>query len=254
MTDSIIGIMQQVAAREAEKIYTTELGIVTAVFPHASEGDNDNYQCSVRLKNRKEPDGSDFELRKVPVAAQHIGMANIPNINDLVLISFIGGNINAPVIIGRLYNDEDRPPVNKEKEVLIQHTPDKGGSLKIDEAGVLTLSSQEEKTTLTLEDGTLTIATAREQVKITIEDGGITIEAGTKPVTVKSSGEIKIGDASTSKITIGGRALANAVGDGDDIILSTHTHLGNLGIPCPVLIPTEKINSIQAKARNTQVG
>jgi hypothetical protein len=48
--------------------------------------------------------------------------------------------------------------------------------------------------------------------------------------------------------------LANAVGDNDDIILSMHTHLGNLGAPCPVLIPTEKINSIQAKGRNAQVG
>lgn len=254
MTESIIGIMQNVAAREVEKIYTTELGIVTAIFPHASEGDKDNYQVSIKLKNRKELDGTDFELRKVPVATAHIGLANIPNINDLVLVSFIGGDINAPVIIGRLYNEEDRPPVNKEKEVLLQHTPDKGSSLKIDADGVLTLSSQQEKTSLTLEDGTLTIATGKDQVKVTIEDGGITIETGSKPVTIKSSGEIKIGDATSSKVTIGGRALANAVGDGDDIILSTHTHLGNLGIPCPVMIPNEKINSIQAKTRNTQVG
>lgn len=252
--DSIIGIIQQVAAREVEKIYTTELGIVTAVFPHASGGDKDNYQCSVRLKNRKEPDGSDFELRKVPVATPHIGLANIPNVDELVLISFIGGDINAPVIIGRLYNDADQPPVNKEKELLLQHNPEKGGSLKIDAEGVLSLSSQQEKTTLTLEDGTLTIATGNDLIKVTIEDGGITLETGTKPVTIKSSGEIKIGDASTSKITIGGLAIANAVGDGDDIILSTHTHMGNLGIPCPILIPNDKINSIQAKTRNTKVG
>lgn len=234
--DSIIGIMQKVAAREAEKIYTTELGVVTAVFPHASGGDKDNYQVSVRLKNRKQPDGGDFELRKAPVATPHIGLANIPNVDDLVLISFIGGDINAPVIIGRLYNDEDRPPVNKEKEVLWQHSLDKESQIKM------------------AADGSITIATDNQQVKVTIEDGGITIETGNNPVTVKSSGEIKIGDATTSQIKIGGRSLANAVGDGDDIILSTHTHLGNLGIPCPVLVPTDKINSIQAKARNTQVG
>ena len=61
MTDSIVGIMQKVAAQELRKISTLELGIVTSVHPHASDGDKDNYQCSVKLKHRKQPDGADFE-------------------------------------------------------------------------------------------------------------------------------------------------------------------------------------------------
>lgn len=252
--DTIIGIMKKVAEQEAERIYTTELGVVTAVFPHASQGDKDNYQCSVKLKYRKQPDGSDFELRKVPVMTPHIGMANIPNVGDLVVLSFAGGNINAPIIMGRLYNDEDRPPENKEKEFVLRHSLKDGSTLKMDDQGVLTLSSPKDKTTLELKDGAVTISTANAQVTVKIEDGGLTIDTGSKPVTVKSMGEIKIGDAATSKIVVGGRTLANAVGDNDDIILSMHTHLGNLGAPCPILVPTEKINSIQAKARNTQVG
>ena len=246
--------MQEVAENEAGKIYTTELGVVTAVFPHASEADRDNYQCSVKLKYRKQPNGSDFELRKVPVMTPHIGMANIPNVGDLVVISFAGGNVNAPIIMGRLYNDEDRPPVSDEKEFIIRHSLRNGSTIKMDNQGVLTLSSQKDRTQLELKDGALTIATADTQVTVKIEDNGITIDTGANPVSIKSTGEIKIGDASTSKIVIGGRSLSNAVGDNDDIIFKTHTHLGNLGAPCPVLIPTEKIDSIQAKARNTQVG
>ncbi|MEZ4958225.1 MAG: phage baseplate assembly protein V [Saprospiraceae bacterium] len=252
--DSVISIMQKVAEQEVGRIYTTELGVVTAVFPHASDGDKDNYQCSLKLKNKKQPDGKDFELRKVPVATQHIGLANIPNVGDLVLVTFVGGDINAPIIIGRLYNDEDKPPANKEKEFLLQHGLKNGGSLKMDKDGVVTIASQKEKSTVTVKDGDITIATANDQVTIKIEDGGITIDTASKPVTIKSMGEIKIGDAATSQIKVGGRMLANAVGDNDDIILSTHTHLGNLGAPCPILIPTEKLNSIQAKGRNTQVG
>ena len=217
--ESILGIMKKVAEQEVEKIYTTEIGIVTAIFPHSSSGDPDNYQCSVKLKYRKQPDGSDFELRRVPVMTPHIGLANIPNVDDLVVICFAGGNINAPIILGRLYNNDDRPPENDEKEVVFSHT---------------------------LKNGS--------QVTIKIDDNGLTIDTGNNPVTVKSMGDINLGDASTSKIVIGGRALANAVGDNDDIILSTHTHLGNLGAPCPILVPTEKISSIQAKTRNTQVG
>lgn len=255
MEKSIIGIIKDIAQKEAAHIYTTELGIVTAVFPHSGESDKDNYQCSIKLKHKKQADGSDFELRKVPVVAPHIGMANIPNIGDLVLVSFVGGNINAPVIIGRLYNDEDIPPLNNENELLIQHTPTSGSSLKIDADGVLTIASQSEnKSIVTVNDDEVLVETSNSQVKISLSGGGIEINAGSNAIDIKSSGNITIGDATSAQIKIGGISLANAVGDNDDIILSTHTHMGNLGAPCPILVPTEKINSIQAKARKTQVG
>lgn len=281
---SIVGVMQQVAEQEIRKIYTTELGIVTAIFPHAAEDDKDNYQCSIKLKNKKQPDGSDFELRKVPITTPHLGMANIPNVGDLVLVTFISGNINAPVIIGRLHNDADQPPVNKEKEFLLQNNLKEGGSFKIDAEGVITITSKDEKSiatvkdkqisltnekcSLTLEEGDMTIKNEQCTVtlkgsditidngtcKIAIAGGGITIDAASNNVTIKSMGSVKIGDATTQGVEVGGRVAANAVGDNDDIILSTHTHVGNLGAPCPIMIPTEKINSIQAKIRNTKVG
>lgn len=252
--ENILEIMQKVAAREAEKIYTTELGVVTAVFPHADEGDDDNYACSIKLKNRKQADGTDFELRKVPLATQHMGLANIPNLDDLVLVSFIGGDINAPVIIGRLYNDKDRPPANKEGEFILRKSLKNGGTLKIDAEGVITLTSDKEKSVMTLKDDEVSLSTSDGKVSFKLEGGGITLDAGTSNVTLKSSGNVTLGDAGTGQVKVGGRMLANAVGDNDDIILSTHTHMGNLGAPCPILIPTEKINSIQAKGRNTQVG
>lgn len=283
--DSIVGVMQKVAEHEVQKIYTTELGQVTSVFPHASDSDKDNYQCSVKLKNKKLPDGADFELRKVPVATPHLGQVNIPNVGDLVLVTFIGGNLNAPVIIGRLHNDQDLPPVNKEKEFLLQHNLKTGGSLKIDEQGAVTITSKNEKNILTVADdtdltlvndkcnitvkgGDITIANDRCKItiqggsitvdngtcKIAVEGGGITLDAASSNVTVKSMGSIKVGDAATASVQIGGRAPGNAIADNDTIIMSSHTHVGNLGAPCPIMVPTETLNSIQAKARNTKVG
>jgi hypothetical protein len=55
-------------------------------------------------------------------------------------------------------------------------------------------------------------------------------------------------------VQVGGRAPAFAVADGDTLIMASHQHVGNLGAPCPIMVPTETINSIQAKMRNTQVG
>ncbi|NEZ58070.1 phage baseplate assembly protein V [Adonisia turfae] len=282
--DSIVGVMKKVAAHEARKIYTTELGIVTAVFPHKSDSDKENYQCSIKLKNKKQPDGQDFELRQVPVTTPHLGLVNIPNVGDMVLVTFIGGNINAPVIIGRLYNDPDQPPVNKEKEFLLQHSLKEGGSLKIDTEGAVTLTSKDEKNVVTVKDGELSAVNEKSEVsvkddnitiknqqctitlsggnvsidngtcKLNIDGGGITLDAASSSVTVKSMGSIKVGDATTGSVQLGGRMPGNAVADNDDIILSMHQHVGNLGAPCPIMVPTEKINSIQAKARNTKVG
>ncbi|MFK8184561.1 MAG: phage baseplate assembly protein V [Phormidesmis sp.] len=265
---SIVGVMQKVAAQEARKIYTTELGVVTAVFPHTSGSDKDNYQCSLKLKNKKQPDGQDFELRKVPVTTPHMGMVNIPNVGDLVLVTFVGGDINAPIIIGRLYNDPDQPPINKENEFLLQHSLTEGGSLKIDQEGVLTLASKDEKSTVEVKDGDITLKNKQCTIalsggdvtidngtcKITVDSSGITLDAASNNVTVKSLGSVKVGDATTGSVQLGGRAPGNAVADSDDIILSSHTHVGNLGAPCPIMVPLEKLNSIQAKLRNTKVG
>lgn len=109
---NIIDIIKKVAEYEVRKLHTNELGVVTSVFPHSAEGDKDNYECNIKLRDK------DVELRKVPVATQHVGFAGVVHTGDLVLVSFINGDINSPVIVGRLYNDEDRPPTHKEEEII----------------------------------------------------------------------------------------------------------------------------------------
>jgi uncharacterized protein involved in type VI secretion and phage assembly len=61
-------------------------------------------------------------LKQVPVATQRIGGVSIPAVGELVLVQFVGGDINAPIITGRLYNDEDRPPVSDDGQ-YITHLP-----------------------------------------------------------------------------------------------------------------------------------
>lgn len=204
---SIVGVMKKVAEHEARRIYTNELGVVTAVFPHAADSDKGNYQCSVKLKNKKQADGSDFELRKVPVATQHIGLANIPNVGDLVVVAFVGGNINAPIVLGRLYNDEDKPPKNDAGQFILTTlksatiTMDSGTKIEIDESGNVKIESAGD---VVINNGSKGAARKDDQVEVTIPSGTFLVgaDAGVaNPAPVKvqgkiisASGTVKIGD------------------------------------------------------------
>lgn len=208
--DSIVSVMKKVAEQEAQKIYTTELGIITAVFPHAADSDKDNYQCSIELKNKKQPDGSSFELRKVPLVTPHIGWVNIPKVGELVVLSFIGGNLNAPVILGRLYNDEDRPPKNDQGQMVLTQldsltiTMNSGTKIEIDKDGNVKI---EAKGDVTINNGNKGAARQDDPVEVTIPAGTfITTVAGQatgtpNPAPIKvqgkitsASGTVKIGD------------------------------------------------------------
>lgn len=211
MNETIVQIMQKIAAKEAEKIYTTELGEVTAVFPHSSDGDQHNYQCSVKLKNRKAADGSDFELRKVPVATGYIGLVCIPRVGDLVLVQFISGDLNAPVVTGSLYNDKDKPTIGDNEQINLDRVESiafemKGGTkLSIEKNGKVNL---EAKGDVILNGGNAGAARKDDTVEVTIPSGtfmiavagsGVTGTPNAAPVKVQgkitgASGTVKIGD------------------------------------------------------------
>jgi len=157
-----VEVIRKIAEDETKKVHLLELGVVTSIFPHAGSSDKDNYECNVRLKNR------DLELRRIPIATAHIGLVQVPNVGDLVILGFVNGNINAPVVLGRLYNDEDRPPVNDAGEIVYK-SPDQKKS------GVRRLE-------LELPNG----------ITITITDDEFRAAIGSSVVTIKTGGDVTI--------------------------------------------------------------
>ena len=116
MTLTLYETVQRIVQEELGRVRTAELALVQEQHPHADDSDKDNYACTVRLRD------SGIVLEQVPVATSRIGCVSIPAVNELVLVQFVGGDINAPIITGRLYNDEDRPPVNDDGRA-ITHLP-----------------------------------------------------------------------------------------------------------------------------------
>lgn len=190
--ESVVGVMKRVAEHEARRILTTELGVVTAVFPHAEEGDADNYEVSVQLKGRLLPDGQRMELRRVPVATPYLGFAAVPNVGDLVLVQFIGGDVNAPVITGRLYDDENRPPPNLKDELLLRHKLAAGGSVKLDAEGRIVLTSNSLENTLTLDDEALTIKNEKFSLTIDFKGEKITLSSDKDLQLIATSGTLTL--------------------------------------------------------------
>ena len=189
----IVEIIRKIVENEIRKLHIAEIGEVTSVFPHSSDSDKNNYECNVKLKYR------DLELRKVPVATQQIGLANIPHVGDLVLINFINGSINAPVLVGRLYTDDDRPPLSKEEEIVYippySENPDlqrihmefPGGMVLSVKDDIATIKAN--KTTLTLKrDGNVEI---RSRNSVRISGGDIVLSANNIKMKGKKSIELE---------------------------------------------------------------
>ena len=160
---TIVNTLQEIIRHEMRNLRIAELGLVEAVYPHNASGDGDNYGCDVRLKN------SGLLLKRVPVATGHIGTAAIPNIDDLVLLTFDKGDINQPIIIGRLYNDEDRPPLNKPDEVIFRLPLAKADNKTI-KAAIRNHQDQAEPREMIIE--------MPPQITVRISDGAVRATAG----------------------------------------------------------------------------
>ena len=183
-----VEVIKKIAEDEAKKLNIVEMGIVTSIFPHSDASDKDNYECNVKLKNR------DLELRKVPIATQHIGFTYVPNVGDMVLLAFINGNINAPVVIGRLYNDENIPPVNEAGEIIFE-SPDP------EKSGLRRLYMKFPK-----------------GIVLTITDDELKAEVGKSVVTIKTDGDVTI--ESNAKFDIKAKGNTTVTSDGDLSLLA----------------------------------
>ena len=179
----LVDLIRAVVRDQLASVRVAELGVITETFPHADGGDSNNYECSVRLRD------SGLELHRVPVATGRIGLAAIPNVDDLVLVSFVGGDIHGPVIVGRLYNDVDRPPEAKDHE-CVYVSPDAA------ESGV-------RRAALQFPNGNA----------VDLDDDAVVLTMGGTTVTVKHDGDVAIEAKGKVQVSSGGSTEVSSDGD-----------------------------------------
>ena len=167
MSHRLLEIVRRMVRDELASHRTSMLGVITSLFPHEAEDDDNNYEVHVRLKHE------DLELRRVPLTVGYVGVAAPPRVGDLVMVQFINGDLNQPIITGRLYHDGERPPLHKADEVLFEHRlpDDTINHLRFTEKGTIYLQRDVKKT----EDN----SEAQTSVKIDGETGDVEIKTGT---------------------------------------------------------------------------
>jgi phage baseplate assembly protein gpV len=198
MSTTIVNTIQQIIRHEMRAMRVAELGLVEAVYPHSGDSDNDNYGCDVRLKD------SELLLKRVPITTGHIGTVAIPNVGDLVLVTFDQGDVDQPIIVGRLYNDEDRPPLNNPDEIIFRlplaEADDK--TIKADIRNIQANDPPREilvemppKITLQINDGIVHATAGETEMKLdqTNQSGGsVTVLAGGTKIIMNQDGDVTI--------------------------------------------------------------
>ncbi len=173
----LITTLRAIVREELTRRRGPELGIVTDVFPRDSQSGVNNHQVNVRLRS------SGVELQRAPVAVGRIGFSVLPRSGDLVVVAFVG-DLNAPVVLGSLYDSDSQPPVAKAAETVYQPSEDSDSSIR---RFYMELPSGSK---LTVDDDKIHIESGGTEV-IVERDGDVTVKSAAK-VTLQAKGDISI--------------------------------------------------------------
>ena len=187
----LIATLRALVRAEIARVRAPALGAVTRTYPKTGDDGKDNHQVDVKLID------SGVELLRVPVAVPRLGLSALPKVDDLVLIVFVNGNLNAPIAVGSVYDDTVHPPVAKDGEVVYMPPEDEDASVRrlhieLKNGGKLTLD--DDKLTVELGDTALVIN----------KDGDVTI---------KAKGKVRLESESDLELVAGGALKLEATSD-----------------------------------------
>ena len=220
MSADVMAALRAIVRDEMSRVRLPELGKVTRAYAREDESNDGNHQVNVKLC------ASGVELERVPIAVSRAGWSALPNEGDLLLVTFVGGDLNAPVAVGSLYSDQSHPPVAKPHEVVYLAPDDDDSSLRRMHFELANGN------TFTIKDETLEIIMGGTTLTLN-KDGDIEIKsAGTVSITadgdfsIKSSGSVSI-EAQTD-LTLKATSSATLEGTGSAKVKGAQVSLAGI--------------------------
>jgi type VI secretion system secreted protein VgrG len=189
-----------VVGPSGEEIYTDEHGRVKLHFHWDREGKkNENDSCWIRVSQ--------------PWAGQGWGAVSIPRIGQEVVVDFLEGDPDQPIVTGRVYNAENKPPFGLPDNGMVSgiksySTPGGGGYNGIDMNDTkgkeaFNVHAQYDMTTMVLHDETHTVKNDR---KKNVENDEVNV------IKKNRTTEISEGDEKLS-VMVGNRMTTIEAGD-----------------------------------------
>jgi type VI secretion system secreted protein VgrG len=195
-----------VVGKTGEELWTDQYGRVKVQFPWDRDGKNDeNSSCWVRVAQ--------------PWASKRFGAQFMPRIGDEVVVTFVDGDPDRPLITGSVYNGANLPPYvlpDNQTQSGIKTSSSKGGAgfneLRFEDKQdneELFMQAQKDLTVNVLNDATHTIGhdetrTIQHARTHTIKDGddSLVLESGNRSMNVKTGNEtVDVAGTRTIKIT-----------------------------------------------------
>jgi hypothetical protein len=193
----------RIARHEVGRRAVAGVGEVMDVYPAAKGATPPDHAVSVKMRD------SGLILPRVPVAVGVMGFAAIPAPGDLVLIVFLEGDINAPVMVGRIYQPDLDPPEHETGQVVLK-LPAGKSEPKLD----LVVQGDEPSIKLLLPDK-VTIEIVKDKVLIEVGDMSLSVDgagggraevaAGGSKITLKKDGDISV--SSAGNLTLEGKEV-----------------------------------------------
>lgn len=185
------------------------LGVMVGIVTNNQDPDN-LARVKVKLPALKPNSGTDIETdwaRVVtPMTGTEKGFFFLPEVNDEVLVAFLGGDINCPYILGGLWNQTEKPPLtNSDGKNNIRKIKSRSGNEIIlnDEAGK---EKVEVKTV-----GGHSVLLDDENKKVVIKESGgnctLTIDSNANSVTIVGKSALSLKSDTKVEIVVGGNKI-----------------------------------------------
>ena len=205
---SLVPTLRALIREELTRYRMPELGVVSSVFSKADDSNDGNHQVNVTLR------GSGLDLQRVGVAVDRAGWSSLPRMGDVVVIAFLDGDLNSPIVLGSVYDNTVRPPKAAALDVVYQPPDDEDSSVRrfhVELPGGCSITYTDEKLSVTSgstevvveKDGDVSVKSAgnlklESQGDISLEaSGNLTLKAQ-QSVSVKGMSATLEGQSSTT--------------------------------------------------------
>lgn len=198
MSSALYDGIARIARHEAQARSVAGVGRVTETFTGAQS----DHAVTVEMRD------TGLVLPRVPVAVGVLGYAAIPAVDDLVLVIFADGDVNAGVVAGRLYHPDLPAPDHADGQLVLRLPPtDPSVNLEITASTPTITLGVGEDVMITVNADEATVTVAEMTITATTAGGGrAEVAAGGASLVLKKDGDITL--STSGKLTLEGSEVA----------------------------------------------